>query len=391
MDVKVASNANAMSPQQLNSLGKMLVQQKAVRMQQRIYSRVVDPSAEPQITVQPRNVGLILGFYVKVKATITNTGAGPSLAATDFGPANMLSRIAFTDLENNERINTPGWHLALVNAVKARRPFGMSLVKSTGEDDPLGFGSVYTVHACPDVPTAAGPETGIRSWTYIYWVPLAYSEQDFRGAIFANVVNATMQLNLTFNPSPIAAAPANDLGYVATGTTGTMTDVQVDVHQVYLDQLPRGQNGGVILPVLDLATVYELKQTIFTGISSGQDFPMDYPNFRDFLSTFAVYFNGAARTPGTDINQWSLQSANFTNIWQMPPDIIALQTRNHLGVDVPKGCYYFGSRQKPIATVQYGNMQLVMNPSVAGAGAQVYLAYEDFALKNAVVKAGSIG
>jgi hypothetical protein len=60
-------------------------------------------------------------------------------------------------------------------------------------------------------------------------------------------------------------------------------------------------------------------------------------------------------------------------------------------VDVPKGCYYFGSRNKPIATVQYGNMQLVLNATTAGPTATLLLAYEDFALKNAVTQAGSIG
>jgi hypothetical protein len=135
--------------------------------------------------------------------------------------------------------------------------------------------------------------------------------------------------------------------------------------------------------------VYELKQTSYNGLTVGTDFPMDYANFRDFLSTFAVYFNGASRE-NTDINTWALQSANFTNIWKKPVDLISLQTRQHLGCDLPVGCFYFGSRQKPISTVQYGNMQLVVNPATAGATASVRLAFENFALKNAVTKAGSL-
>lgn len=373
------------TPQEINAIARQLIGIKSVRMHQTIYNKTHDPAAEPAVTIQPRNVGLILGFYVTVTADITNTGAVTALGKTDFGPANLISKFSFTDLENNERINCTGYELALNNAIKARRTFGMSLVSTTGHDSPLGFGSVYGVHAAPDV--AAG---GKESWKYIYWVPVAYSDNDLRGSIYANVVNATMQLSLTFNPTPIAAAPTNDLGYCATGNTGTMTNVEVKVDQVYLDQLPTGQNGGVVLPIVDMATVYELKHTVYTGHAAGQDFPMDYPNFRDFLSTSVFYFNGAARTAGTDVNYWLLQSANFTNIWKKTPDIIALETRNHLGVDLPKGAYYFGSRQKPIATTQYGNMQLVLNPSVAGAGAQCLVFYEDFAMKNAVTKAGSL-
>lgn len=375
------------TPQQLNALARMLIQQKGVRMQQQFFSQTVaDVSALPVLNVQPRNVGLILGFFVKVSAKITNTDGANAINVTDFGPANILSRIQFTDLENNERINVPGYYLATINSIKSKRRFGTALTAASSDTAMPGFGNVYTVNYSKTVAKGAND-----TFYQYYWVPLAYSENDLRGAIYANVVNATMQLSLTFNQTPIAAAPADDTGYVATGGTGTMTNVQVDVHQVYLDQLPRGQNGGVVLPMLDLATVYELKQTTFTGLAVGTDFPIDYPNFRDFLSTFAVYYNGAARLAGTDVNYWLLQSANFTNIWKMPPDLCALRVREHLGCDVPKGCYYFGSRQKPIATVQYGNMQLVMNPSTAGATAKVTVCYEDFALKNAVIKAGSIG
>jgi P3 major capsid protein len=386
----MSTSAAQLTPQQLQQLNmaaRSLIHQKAVRMQQQIFSQSgINPANTPAITVLPRNVGLVLGFYVQVLAQVNNTGAsGPAITPTDFGPANLVQNFSFNDLENNNRINTPGWHVAMVNSVTARRIYGSSLVAVTGEDSPMGFGNVYAPIAAPSVPFGTNAQ-----WSMWYWVPLSYSESDLRGAIYMNVVNANAQLNIGFNQLPFAAAPANDTLYVGVGNTGTLTNITVNVHQVYYDQLPRGQNGGVILPTIDLSTVYELKQTVYTGISAGQDYPVNYSNFRDFLSTVAIYYNGAARTAGTDINYWSLQSANFTNIWKQPPSLISVKTRNHLGVDVPKGCYYFGSRSKPIATVQFGNMQLVLNASTAGASASLLLGYEDFALKNAVTQAGSI-
>ena len=72
---------------------------------------------------------------------------------------------------------------------------------------------------------------------------------------------------------------------------------------------------AIILPPLDVSTVYELKQTTLTAVVPGQDFPYQYPNYRDIVSTVAVYVNTAAtgaRGVGADVNYWELLSANFT-------------------------------------------------------------------------------
>src|SRR6202044_1975185 len=125
---------------------------------------------------------------------------------------------------------------------------------------------------------------------------------------------------------------------------------------------------GVLLPILDLATIYEMKFTSLTAINAGVDFPYQYANFRDFLSTVAVYVNNGttgARGVGADINYWALQSANFTNIWKMEPNLRALLARQHLDLDFPPGTYFFDSRDKPISTTQYGNMQLILNAITA--------------------------
>ena len=229
-------------------------------------------------------------------------------------------------------------------------------------------------------------------------MPLAYSEKDLRGAIYANVVNATMQLNLTFNPLPVVANGQDSTLAMYVGDQAGSTALAVisaatiNVYQDYLDQLPAGQNG-VILPPLDLATIYELKNTILNSIVANQDFPVQYANFRDFLSTVAIFVNtgaGGIRQVGQDVNYWALQSANFTNIWKRNPDRVAMITRGALQVDPPPGTYYFGSRERPISTQQYGNMELVLNAATAGTGNYMLLGFEDFAMLNNVVNAGSL-
>lgn len=388
-----------LSPAQINTIARAAIKQRAVKMEQVIYSQSFGApanttnvaAATPVVTVNPRNVGLIRGFWVHIQAVFNNTSGGTA-TLTDFGPMNLLSQIQFNDLNNNTRIQTTGWHLAFINSVRARRPFGTALVFTTGFDSPTKYGSNWTVISAPATIATATQGT-VNMW---YYVPLAYSEDDLRGAVYANVVNATMQLNLTFNPTPAVATGTDSTSAVytaATPATVNMSQAIVTVYQSYLDQLPVANGNQVLLPILDLATIYELKNTVNTAVVANQDFPVQYANFRDFLSTTVVYVNTAAtgaRGVGADINTWALQSANFTNIWKKEPALIALQTRNHLQVDPPPGMYYFPSREKPISTVQYGNMQLVLNALTAGTGAYLLLGYEDFALVQTLSMAGSL-
>jgi hypothetical protein len=225
-------------------------------------------------------------------------------------------------------------------------------------------------------------------------VPLAYSDEDLRGAIYMNVVNAVANLQINLSLAPFVAAAIDSTLAVWKGSAGNVSGVTITVYQVYLDQLPVGK-GGPILPSLDLSTVYEVKNTAFAGFTSGQDNPMPYANFRDFLSTFLIYNSNpaadAGRTAGTDINYLALQSANFTNIWKIAPVLAALKTRSMLQKDLPAGCYYFSSRRKPISTTTYGNMQLIVNPSTAQPNNYSLVGYEDFALVNTLLSgAGSL-
>jgi hypothetical protein len=329
-----------------------------------------------------------------VQYTIHN-GSGVTIDLTDFGPANAFNQIQFQDLQNNTRIQTPGWHLAFLNSVKQRRPYGTALVRTTGFDDPINFGSNWTGQISAPASIAAGENGTVIMW---YYVPLSYSEKDLRGAVYLNVVNATAQLNLTISTTPVVDNGADStLAMYVGGAPGStalavISAATITVYQDYLDQLPAGQNG-VILPPLDMATIYDLKNTLLTAVTANQDFPVQYANYRDFLSTFAIYVNTAAgglRGVGLDINYWALQSANFTNIWKRNPDRVALITRNHLQTDMPPGAYYFGSRERPISTQQYGNMELVLNASTAGTGAYLLMGFESFAMLNNVVGAGSL-
>ena len=369
----------APSLQQQNAIARQLVLQQSVEMTQTIYSTTVTPANQNVLNIVPRNVGLIKGFVVEVSAVVTNNATNP-LALSDFNIANILSQVVFTDLNNNVRINTSGWHLEFIDTAKRNRVFG----SSQPSDSPIKYGSNWNVKSAPATIAASGTGTVTQK----YWVPLAYSDQDLRGSVYGNVVNATMNLQLTLNTNVSITSGDSTLN-IYTGNPSTLTSATVTVYQVYLDQLPQGKQGPV-LPILDLSTVYELKNTTFSGIVANQEFSMQYSNFRDFLSTFMIYYNGTARATGADISYLALQSANFTNIFKVDPYLQAMRTRNKVSTDFPPGVYYFDHRNKPLATTQYGNLELVMNPSTAGASAYCLVGYEDFALMNTITQAGSL-
>lgn len=405
----------AQQNQQINALARQAIRSRGVRRNQVIYDQTFTGMIPPNITVTPRNVGLVMGFWIKVVMVVSNASGASTLTLSDFGPANALSQIQLNDLQNNTRIQDTGFHLALINSWKSKRPFASAFIgvggTNTGDqttgvapafDSPTNYGSNWTAISAP----GSIGESSSGTVTMWYYVPLAYNPDnpntpDFRGAIYANVVNATWQLQLstpgTYNSQLVApfGTDSTQAVYFQTSNAAvnaSMTSFRVEVYQDYYDQLPTG-NAGVLLPILDLATIYELKYTSNTSVSVGQDFPYQYANFRQFLSTLAVYVNNGstgARGTGGDVNYWALQAANFSNIWKEEPQLVAIRTRQHLGVDLPPGCYMFDSRNRPISTTQYGNMELILNASTAAAGAYELTCVEDFAIVQTLSMAGSL-
>ena len=385
------NNGGNMSATQANALARSLITARAVKMTQNIFSNTINPQNTQQVQVPFRNVGLVLGFHVDIAIAIADNGAGNTYSLTPFGPANVVQQFVLTDLNNNVRIQTTGWHCHFVNTAKKGHPFYAS---NTLTSYPIEYGVNWTTAF--QAPATVTHTTGTVNMRY--WVPCAYSDFDLRGSMYMNVVNATAYLQININPSASAfvAAGADPINAVYIGTAGTPTSgwgttCTINVYQVYYDQLPIGNNGAPVLPIVDLSTIYELKNTNYTGMTTGQDFPIPYSNFRDFLSTFAVWDNGGTLDVGVNTQAWKLQSANFTNIFNISPNLAAVLARNEIGDDYPPGTYYFPSRNKPISTVQYGNMSLVLTPTGAvNAGASVYVGYEDFALVNTLVGAASI-
>lgn len=378
----------ASSPQQINRAQRFAVLQNSVEMIQQIFSAQL-AAGQFTVNVPPRNVGLVKKFFIKIAGTASNTDAANAANLSDLGLSNVIASVIFTDLNNNVRVQTSGWHLAFLQLLKNQWSMVNAILAASDIQFSATMGNVFPVIVAP---TGFAHATS-QPFTMWFEVPLAYSDDDMRGAVYMNVVNAVANLQINLNQNAFAAAGVDSTLAAWKGAAGNINTITVTVYQVYLDQLPVGKQG-VILPQLDLSTVYEVKNTSFTGFVVGQDFPMPYANFRDFLSTFLIYNDNpaadAGRTGGGDINYLALQSANFTNILKIEPLLAALRTRAMIAQDLPAGCYYFSSRRKPISTTTYGNMQLIVNPITAAAQAYGLVGYEDFAMVNTLLSSGSL-
>lgn len=386
-------NAGGTSGQQLiaqNEAARRAIRARAQNIIQLVASQTVATpgSSNNIINWQPRLVGFLKRFYVEVIATVANSGGANALTLTPFGPAQIFSRMQWTDLSNNVRHNSPGWHFHMIASAKRQRPFASAYVT----DSPVGFGSNFNVIQAP-----ASIAPGTSGTIYmLYEVPITYDDTNFSGGMWMGVTQATAFLQTTINPAPGANSgddPSLAVYESATGAADcSISSITINVYQNYLDQLPTDQQGRVILPINDISTVYMLQDTTTSAgaIVANQDYPIPYANARDFLSTFAVFDNGGQLNAGSDINTWAIQAANFINFQKYDPQLAAMMARNTVNDDFPPGVYYFNHRWKPISTAQFGNTELVLNAKTVNSGAKLFVGYEMFALVNLVAQAGAL-
>lgn len=337
-------------------------------------------------SAQPRYFGLLKRFLLKITAPVTAPG-GAALTLGPFGPSSLIDNIQMTDTANYLRHNTSAAHLQLISTAKRRRVFGAAFTSDT----PFGYGSNFQAVMSAPATIPAG-QTGTVHF-YIE-VPVSYTDHDLRGGIWLGVTNATMNLQWRLNSNMFANTGTTDatgaLYISGDGNNGTLGTVTWQLYQNCLDQVPRDQQNNPILPWLDIGTNYMAQLTPFNQPVANQDNPYPYPNFRDIMSTMAIYDNAGTLNTGSDIATWSIQTANTVNMEQVDPNTSALRTRGILGDDPPPGTYYFDHRHHPIYTLQYGNVALLLNPSSVNSGASVLLGLEMLAIAGMITGAGSL-
>lgn len=393
------SGSNQISPQQQNAIVRQLLLRggalgniyypPAVDMWQQL-NPILPSSVGPGsvITIQLRNVGLVKRLVVEFSATVT-AGATSVQTLTSLGLANFISNVTFIDLGNNTRINSTGWHLNLVSSVKRRRVFAAAFTN----DSPNGYAAVNNRVMFAPATIAANANTPIR---FMLEIPFVKNNHDLRGAIFADVTNAVMSVQITLNPQMFVSSTADPTlaMYQSAGSDlASLSAVAVQCNQNYLDQLPRNpQTAAPILPALDLGTAYLLNNTAGGLPVVNQDNGFAFVNARSYESVAFVYDNnGVLNINGSDLNYVQVTSANFTQILRFDGMMLITSERDILGNDFPRGTHYLDFRHRPINTDMYGNMQLVLNPSsVSGSAATFLFGWEAYGIIGQVNQGGSL-
>src|ERR1019366_8374434 len=90
--------------------------------------------------IQLRNVGLQKRIIIELNANVT-VGGTEVQNRSAFGPANFLSNVTLTDLSNQQRVNTSGWHLFCLASARRQLVHGGAYVTDT----PCGMGSNYPI------------------------------------------------------------------------------------------------------------------------------------------------------------------------------------------------------------------------------------------------------
>lgn len=356
-----------------------LAEQKVIAVNNSQYPYTAGQATTINVPLLP--TGLIKRLFILITANVQQ-GAAETQTLAPMGPANFLSNITLTDLNNIQRVNTSGWHLSMVSSARRVFPQGAAITSDT----PLGYGANNNVIKAPATVTSA------NNVYMAYELPLAYSDTDCRGAIFANTVQATLNLSMTINPNLFVASGADNsfaMYRSSTAQLGKINSYTITVYQEYWDQLPMA-NGSPILPLVDLATMYQLIGATYTGIVANTEFSIPYQAYRQYMSTIAVYDNGGTLNTGSDVNTWTMSTANALTLFKRDPQLCAYRSRLQFNDDQPPGTYYFDHRAAPINTYQQGVTQLSLNASTVNANAAIYAGFEFFALINQLNQAGSI-
>lgn len=378
---------NATSAAEQNMAIRRAILANGIPVLQNVKSGSMTYSAGSPTTVNilASNVGLIRRFFLVVAGTV-NCASTYSLTRSQGGLANLLSNVQFTDQNNRLRINTTGWHLHLNASEKRRRPFGAALVASTGFDDTCGLGSNFPVMNGPASVTGGTAQ----NFTMIFEIPVVNSNTDLSGAIYANQTTSNNQLQFTLNPNAfVYGSSAFNAAYTASAAVGTslptLTNLTWTLYQDFIDQLPVDNSGFAVLPQQDISWALCL-QNMNPGVQVANAdnlyslTPFNvYQNLMLFWDNYT--YNG---TTGGDVSYIKTQISNTYVLRQWDPLMLAVQTRNIVGADMPGthsstnsgAVYSLDFRAKPLSVNQLSSTNIVFKPTTVNSAAALNIAQE---------------
>ena len=356
--------------------------------------------------------GLIRKFYIVVSGTL-NATSGTFIPSGPFGISNIFSNITFTDLNTRVRHNTTGPHVHMIQAARRGWVPGMALVSTAMSDSVNGgafWGANFFCNNAPSTFTGGTP----KNFQWTFEIPVAYTDTDLRGCIWANQVTANNLISLTINPnfflSNSGTADVSGSAYNSATALGTalptLTNLKVTLYQDMFVQGPQDKNGNIVLPQVDMAYSYNLLLVPAQALQANSDNVFFAAPNRQILSHMLFWDNYLYNTApaGSDVTAIKIQIANSLVVRQMEPGILAYWTRNLLGTDMPVASsggtgttktdfttYYIDTRRRPLNVQTSGNVGLYFNPNSVQAGAALNIGYEYLEVQSATFNAPGFG
>ncbi len=329
------------------------------------------------------NVGLLrsIVLHVSVNYNVT-TAATPSRLS----PWNVLSNIKVKDYQGTDIVNCDGPQLYTLQSLKHFKRFGYTggVVQSLPYSQP--------VYASNNI--LAGAVANNVTADFFFKIPLAYMpELNLKGALLMQSITGEAFVECTFNDSFFGA----DDDSVFSAGAGTVNSINVTVYQDYLalvnSVLPYvlpDSKGNVAFT--DQFYVYELNGSLETSsdLGAGQSKLINYPNFRKVLSTLIRFSSGGSQIAGNVTQLQLVENANqYLQTWS--EKALAQHVREGAGFDLIPGLYYLSTRNWPIDTVLYGNVQIGFTPSAVAAQSYLSVLFESFYQRGATLTGMSQG
>lgn len=327
------------------------------------------------LTLYPTCSGIQQYMTLRVYGKIKNSGATIA-SRTEYGAANLLDNIAYTDPFGIDRTSIDGIGLELMNLGRQRDPIGaISTIDNNYGVNFRAWGS--------DVmpPTIAAGATVDFSHTFI--LPFAYSNADQRGAIMANQAGSNQLLRIQFPDKGTAFKLPTDNSLKALYTS---TAVNMTFEELNYELVTATKNYGIDvanLPVEDFATSYILQGGAYTGMAAGSDFKIPYQAGRSHVRTFAVYDNGGILNTGSDVNSLTLLFGGSQDVMRLSPELHNLESKWSFPCGLPAGTYYQTHEDQPNGGLNIvntgGSADFVMQMKTVNANATVYQYVDYFA------------
>ena len=313
---------------------------------------VQDFSGGQRLTFELNSVGILRFLLVSFEGTLNLSGGSADPAWSKKAPYNIFPNIAFRDIVGTRRVDVSAFMLQ--NLVHLNR-YGYA-----AEYTPTAYGHSTAGYA---LPSFSG--TGDYTVRFNVVVPIAYDEDDLRGALVLAVPNAKAYLEVTCTND---LNDATNEDYVTVGGDRTVAlSGKVKVTQYYFN--PEARGGRIELPNLDLMQIHEIREIKTTSnLAQGMEKLFSLPTGRVYHLILAQYFKGTAANEGP--NTTDIDRVRFLYDGNTPTLSEGLQQylwriRAMYGRDVPEGLFPIDLRKRPWDSNVWGQLQVGLRLSAA--------------------------